>query len=285
MTTRDVGAREPHKLLLYGHHGWGKTWQARNFDKRFGKGLLLSGEAGLKSLTDADVDYLPFSSFDGTHDPDNGVFSFKGIAAWMQSYDFKALDYNWVGLDSLTELSEQVYAYAQQEHLGDKNGFALWDTYGTKMLSTLKWFRDMDMHVYVTCLASETSDVNGNPDFWPHVKGNKVAHAIPAIFDHVFCGIRRENTDPKTGEVTVRRFLVTEQVQGWHGKARDPYRRLQPIEENNDVTELLVRTQTSGVSESELEAMKKRSEQLSGIMAAKTSDAPKEEREKNEHDE
>lgn len=258
-STKGVGLSEPHKVLLYGHHGWGKTWQVRNLQKRFGNGLLLSGEKGLKSLADVDVPHIPFTSWDGPHDPANDVFSFRGIAGYVNSADFKAQGFKWLALDSITELSEMVYAWAQKETEGSKNGFALWELYGQKMIGTLKWIRDLPVHVYVTSLASESADDNANSDFWPHVKGNKVAKQIPAIFDHVFCAIRK---DVVVGEeVQTKRFIVTEQMHGWHGKVRDPFHRIKPIEETDDITDLLDRISRTPEKEAELKKLAAKLEQ------------------------
>lgn len=270
-STKGVGLTEPHKVLLYGHHGWGKTWQVRNLQKRYGHGLLLSGEKGLKSLSDADIPHVPFTSWDGPHDPANDIFSFRGIASYISSPAFRTAGYNWLALDSLTELSEMVYAWAQKETEGTKNGFALWDLYGQKMIGTLKWIRDLPVHVYVTSLAAESSDDNSNSDYWPHVKGNKVAKQIPAIFDHVFCAIRK---DVVVGdEVQTQRFIVTEQMHGWHGKVRDPYHRIKSVEETNDITELLDRIGRTPEQEAEVKKLAAKLErdkaELDKVMAEK----------------
>lgn len=239
-STKGVGMAEPHKVLLYGHHGWGKTWQVRKFQERYGKGLLLSGERGLKSLADVDVDHVQFTSWDGAHDPDNDVFSFRGLAAWISSPAFRELGYKWIALDSLTELSEMLYVWAQKEVEGQKGAkFALWDVYGTKMLSTMKWIRDLPYHVYVTSLAAESNDDATGLDYWPHVKGAKVAKAIPAIFDHVFCAIKKDEVADE--KVKTTRYIVTDQMYGWHGKVRDPFHRIESIEQTDDITELLDR--------------------------------------------
>ena len=50
----------PTKVLLYSHHGYGKTYQCRHYEKRYGKGLIISGESGLKSIEDVSIDYAPF---------------------------------------------------------------------------------------------------------------------------------------------------------------------------------------------------------------------------------
>ena len=36
-------------------------------------------------------------------------------------------------------------------------------------------------------------------------------------------------------------MFATDEVNGWHGKSRDPLRRLRPIEDCDDVTELLAK--------------------------------------------
>lgn len=239
MKTNDLQQDGPTKTLLYAHHGWGKTYQTRYYQKAFGKGLILSGEAGLKSVEDVDIDYLPFSSWDKEHDPENGVYSFKGISKMMMSQDFKKQNYKWIGLDSLTELSERLLEQLENEAEGG-NSWQLWGDYSRHLLGALKWFRDMPVHVYVSCLAKEEKDPNDVTHYWPLVKGNAVAKHVPAIFDHVMCGVRvTEKSD--NGHPRVRRYIVTDEISGWHGKARDPRNTLKAFEECDNVTELLAK--------------------------------------------
>jgi len=239
-TTSDIAQSGPTKVLLYAHHGFGKTFQTRYYQKRYGKGLILSGESGLKSVEDVAIDYLPFTSWDGTHDPDNGTFSFRGIIKMLQSDDFKQAGYHWIAIDSLTELSERLIEHLEKEFANVNNGFAMWGEYNRLMLGALKWVRDMDMHVYVTCLAKEEKDANDTTQYWPLVKGEAVSKHVPALFDHVLCGVRvTEKTDE--GIPKVKRFVVTDEVSGWHGKVRDPRNRLKPYEQVDDITELFER--------------------------------------------
>lgn len=225
------------KTLVMGHHGWGKTHQCRFYAEAYGKGLILSGESGLKSLEDTSIEYVDFSSWDGDHDPDNGVFSFRGIVRMMSTPEFKKMGFQWLAVDSLTELSEQLMEHIDEEFKDVTNGFAKWGEYSRLMIGALKWLRDVDMHVYMTCLVSEESDDNGNVNYWPLVKGAKIAKQIPALFDHVFCGVRVTDGD-KTAP-TIRRLIITEEVRGWHGKSRDPRRRLKPVEQISNVVTLL----------------------------------------------
>jgi hypothetical protein len=246
MRTSALQADGPTKVLLYAHHGYGKTFQCRFYQKRYGKGLILSGESGLKSIEDTDIEFLPFSSWDGRHEPDEGVYSFKGIVRMLHSPEFKAAGYKWIAIDSLTELSERIHEHLEREEAkrvaeGAKpNGFAVWGDYSRLLIGALKWVRDLPIHVFVTCLAKEEKDDNDATDYWPFVKGQAVSKQVPALFDHVFCGLRTTEKDD-TGKPRVKRLIVTDEVMGWHGKARDPLNRLQPLEAVNDITELLAR--------------------------------------------
>lgn len=244
MRTSELSADGPTKVLLYSHHGFGKTYQCRYYQQRYGKGLILSGEAGLKSIEDVDIDYLPFSSWDGKHDPEKGVYSFRGIAAMLSTPEFKEAGYKWIAIDSLTELSERLIEHLEREFANESNKFAMWGDYARQMVGALKWVRDLPIHVYVTCLAKEEQDPNGVTQYWPLVKGQAVSKQVPAIFDHVLCGVRVTEANDQ-GKPRVRRYVITDEVNGWHGKVRDPRQRLKPMEPVDDVTELLARMSMS----------------------------------------
>lgn len=246
LNTKDADAHA-HKTLLYAHHGFGKTYQFRYYRELYGRGLIISGESGLSSVSDCDIDFLPFSSWDGKHDPDKGVYSFMGIIRMLKDVDLKAAGFNWIGIDSVTEMSERALAHFQQLHedaassSGKKmDGFAVWGDYERAMIGALKWVRDLPVHVLVTALAMEEDDDNGQTNYWPMVKMKKVAKHIPALFDHVFCGIRKTAEVEGSGGIDARvaRFIITEEVKGWHGKTRDPHRRLKPIERSANILQL-----------------------------------------------
>lgn len=124
-STADVFKDQGSKTLLLTMHGWGKTHQCANYQKHFGKGFIISGESGLKTLATHDIDYLAFSSFDdpSRNDPDRGVYSFREIARFVRSTDFAKEGYKWIAIDSLTELSERAFEHAQRLNEGNKNGF------------------------------------------------------------------------------------------------------------------------------------------------------------------
>lgn len=237
LKTNDATVAGASKTLVYGPHGSGKTTQCANYAKRYGKGLILSGESGLSSIADMSIDYLPFSTFD--REPKEGSYSFKMLMQYISSDDFKKEDYKWIAIDSATELSQKCFADVEAE-LGDaKNGFEKWGLYERKITFALKWVRDLPMHVLITALAADETDDNGATHYWPMMVQKKVQKLIPALYDNVFALIRK--TSEQNGKITVRRYLACDQVNGWHGKTRDPHRRLSPFEEVDDVTELLTR--------------------------------------------
>tara|TARA_R110000851_G_scaffold45939_5_gene112160 strand:+ start:599 stop:1393 length:795 start_codon:yes stop_codon:yes gene_type:complete len=239
LKTNDISVVGASKTLVYGMHGSGKTTQCANYAKRFGKGLILSGESGLSSISDLDCDYLPFATFDRVTTKD-GEHSFRDLTKFVMSADFKAAGYKWIAIDSATELSQKCFADVEHE-LGDaaKNGFEKWSLYERKITAALKWVRDLDMHVLITALAAEETDDNGQTNYWPMMVQKKVQKLIPALYDNVFCLVRK--TSEQKGKVSVRRYLITDQVGGWHGKTRDPHRRLSAAEECDDVTDLIER--------------------------------------------
>lgn len=232
----------PSKVLLMAHHGYGKTYQCRHYADRYGRGLILSGESGLKSVEDVEIDYLPFSSWDGEHDPDNGIYSFVGITKMIATKDFREAGFKWIAIDSLTEMADRCLTEieADAKKKGQTNGFQVWSDYNRSMIGALKWVRDLPMHVYVTCLAKEETDANDVTHYWPMVQGKSVAKQVPALFDHVFCGVKTTEK-ASDGKPKVSRYIITDEVSGWHGKTRDPRNTLQPYEKCDDVTSLLAR--------------------------------------------
>ncbi len=251
------------KVLLYALHGWGKTTQAKYYQKKYGKGLILSGESGLASVRSAGIDYLPFSSWNGesqrgggtlndpafTHDPTKDVYSFRGIIGMLSSPDFKAMGYNWIMVDSLTELADMAFRFADLTAQanpgkdGKVNGFAIWEDYGAALIGACKWIRDLPMHVIVTALAKEGEDENGNKEHWPMVKGKQAQTQLPGIFDCVLCGVKRSEGNPAdpTAAPKTTHYIITDEFKGWHGKVRDEKRRLKSVERESDITKLFDR--------------------------------------------
>jgi hypothetical protein len=235
------------KTLLLAAAGWGKTTQAKHYKEAFGKGFIISGEAGLSSIRSAGIDYLPFTSFDGKVDEAKGVYSFTSICRMIISPEFQAEGYKWIMLDSLTELSDMVLTWADAKAIADAaaagkkvNGFDKWGEYKDKMIGACKFIRDLPYHVIITSLVKESEDMNGDSVRLPLLQGSAVQSQIPGIFDNVLCGTAtgERNTD---GTVTTRRFIVSSAYKGWNGKVRDEHGVIKPVEETGNVCDLLKR--------------------------------------------
>ncbi len=232
------------KSLLYSLAGWGKTTQAKHYQAAYGKGFIISGEAGLSSIRGAGIDYLPFTSFDGAFDESKGVYSFVQICRIINSPEFKAVGYKWLMLDSLTELSDMVFGWADAKATATaaatgkkQNGFEVWGDYKDRMIGACKYIRDLPYHVVVTALSKTNEDDNGDKQHIPLLQGNAVQAQIPGIFDNVFCGTTRL---VKTGEVmTTQRVVITSAFGGWQGKVRDESGLIQAVEETGDITTIM----------------------------------------------
>jgi len=239
-STSTIALDDPSKSLLVAHQGWGKTYTARYFAEAYGKGIIFSGEAGLKSLQDVEIDYVSFTGWE--HAEGDGV-AFKDLLKMMRGPEFKKAGYKWIMLDSLTELSDIIFRHYDKLY-GDANGFKVWADYGKAIEGTLRMIRDQnDYHVVVTCLAKEESDNNGATHYWPQVQGSKQGKKIPAIFDNVFCGAKTP-VKSSDGPPTIQRVIYTDEINGWHGKVRDPYGAARPVEETANIVEIIKRIQT-----------------------------------------
>lgn len=238
--TNDRSIALRRNTLLIGHAGAGKTKQCANMQSYYGKGLILSGEAGLLSLGDVEIDYIAFTSFNGKHDPANGVFSFTGLCREIAKPEFASSGYNWLAVDSLTELADMAYIEAEANaptgKSGQRDGFAVWGEYGRLMVGAIKFVRDLKINVLVTALVKEDTDPDGRTIYLPLVKGNALQRQIPGIFDNVFALVKKERKTPTGSEV--QRLIVTDEVGGYPGKYRCPYQTLQPIEQTGDITDL-----------------------------------------------
>ena len=236
--------KRPQKTLLYGHHGLGKTTQAAHLQELYGKTFIISGEAGLMSLSHLDIDYLAFNSWNkrGRNDPEKGIHCLLDIKEMVASDDFKKQGYKVIVLDSLTEAGDMLLSETKYAHRNDKNGFVVWEQYSSEIIGTIKWFRDLDYHVLVTALAKEETNDNGGTEYWPLLPMAKVQKQLPGIFDNVLAGVRRtEDAKDEQGRavgVRVERFIVCDQYGGWHCKVRDPLRSLQAVERTGNIADL-----------------------------------------------
>lgn len=233
-------------VLIYGHAGAGKTTALGHFEDHFGKGLIISGEGGLASVSDRNIDFIPFYSFDHPVDqkkhPDG--YSFKQIMDYLRTQDFKDAGYKWVAIDSVTELSRRAFYEAQQENTNPNDNFKPYNIYSNKIDPLINDLRDLPIHTIVTALAAEEQDGNGAINFWPMLHQKSKQKRFCGTFDLVAALVNRTETVKQENgkdKMVMRRYTLTSDVQGWHGKTRDPQHRVRSVEEGTNVAELVQR--------------------------------------------
>jgi hypothetical protein len=241
--TSDIAISSQSKVLLYAEAGWGKTTQAAHYKASYGKGLILSMESGLRSLKDVDVEFVNITSWDGAHDPDQGLYSFKGVCGAISTREFRTSGYKWIMVDSLTELSDLLMAEVEERHKGSKNGFEKWAEYARLLIGACKWLRDQPFTVIITALLKESTDENGGITYGPLIQGNAVGSKLAGLYDFVFAGVRVSGND-KTAAKSIR-YIVTDEVRGYVAKSRDPKRRLKAVERCDAIPLLIERIDMS----------------------------------------
>jgi len=181
-------------MLVYGPAGSGKTRLAATLNKP----LIISAEAGLLSLREYD---LP-------------VYEVKGMADMNGAYE-EALkgDYEWIVIDSLSELSENCLTEAKASN---NDGRQAYQEMADKMISMIRDFRDMPKNVYMTAKQDKVKDeITGAILFGPMTEGQRLAKALPYLFDEVFVLHNYKNDD---GEID--RSLQTERDNQYDAKDR-----------------------------------------------------------------
>lgn len=195
--TKDVHLRGI-KLLVYGDAGTGKTTMIGTCP---GKQLILSAESGLMPLRGKDIDVLEITS----------------AAMLDEAYDYLRgpdHDYEWLCLDSITEIAEVVLQEALPKYNDPRKAYG---ELTSTLSRTLRKFRDIpDRNVYFTCKQERMKDEDSGQIFYgPSMPGRQLGPQLPYIFDEVFC-LRMERD--KNGEVV--RYLQTQPDERYQAKDR-----------------------------------------------------------------
>ena len=159
------------KVLLYAASGVGKTTQF----KHTGKTILISLESGELVLSDAEnVD----------------VVRAKNLAEIREAYEYvrdNISQYDTVGVDSLSELSEAIVAELKRmpEYSDAKDTFKLWGKYTEIITQIAKSFRDLD-GINVVLVALEESVKSGFEEkIMPSIAAKKAQAKLPSLYDEV----------------------------------------------------------------------------------------------------
>ena len=155
------------KILVHGPAGSGKT---RLCGTTSGKQIILSAEAGLLSLSGQDID----------------VVKIKTISDLQEAYVFLSNDntYDWVCLDSISEIAEILLS---EEKGKTKDPRKAYGELQEQMMQIMRGFRELDKNIYFSAKQEKIKDdVTGGLLFGPAAPGQKLAQAMPYLFDEVF---------------------------------------------------------------------------------------------------
>lgn len=186
---------KPTYTIVYGPSGRGKTSLVKTLPSK--RTIICDLENGLGCL--ASVETVNSVAM---HQDDDGVSlneeqryqRFLGFCEFLKSPETKK-QFDWVVIDSLTELGQNVQKHMATMH----EGFKLWGEYTSAMIEILKFFRDLD-HYNVVFLALEDridEEDTGRSYFFPAIGGKKTKEFLLPCFDEVYRLIFDEEKERK----------------------------------------------------------------------------------------
>lgn len=200
--TKDV---KSHRIfgLLCGKSGAGKTYALGTLPNK--ETLILALDPGMLTLKGKDID----------------VWKIESVEDLVEAYQElkNGVDYKYICIDSLTELSEMCFANLKPQFKKSQN-FALYEEFSTKMVSLIKAFRDLDQYnIFVTTLLKDTEDSH-----IIDVAQKSLGNRIPSYFDFTWL----VKTFDKEGE-TYRALVSDNSVLDFlksRSKAIDEYEKV-----------------------------------------------------------
>jgi phage nucleotide-binding protein len=185
------------RVLVYGQAGSGKTSLIRTLPNP----LVLSAEAGLLSIQDADLAYIEIKTIDDLREAYSYIMSEEG--AGFES----------IALDSISEIAE-VILNAEKKVAKDPR-----QAYGAmqeQVSDLIRAFRDIPgKHVYMSAKLEKSTDEMGRILYAPSMPGNKTGQQLPYFFDEVLA-LRVE----RDAEGNVQRALMCDGDGLWQAKDR-----------------------------------------------------------------
>lgn len=193
------------KAFVYGMSGAGKTTLAKTAPKC----LVISAESGLMSLTGSGVDYVDISQDDAGNiiPKENRIARLGEVYKWLLTDEAKK--YDWVMLDSLTEIGQCLADRMSKEFPDRKDALVKWGEYGVKMRDLVKSFRDLPCHnVLITALSVIDKDENGKRFCAVDLQGS-ISQKLAGYFDlYMFLHAAKQE------DGTIRRELIC-QPEDW----------------------------------------------------------------------
>lgn len=200
-STSSVGTENGVKLLVYGQAGAGKT----ALSKTMPAPIVLSAEAGMLSLADADIPFIEIKSID----------DLREAYDWVVEH---GAEYQSVILDSISEIGEVVLSHEKKIKVNGKlvDPRQAYGSMQEQLADIIRAFRDLPgKHVMFTAKLEKSTDEMGRILYAPSMPGNKTAQSLPFFFDEVLA-LRVE----KDAEGVTQRALMCDSDGIWQAKDR-----------------------------------------------------------------
>jgi phage nucleotide-binding protein len=170
-STRQAAGQNGIKVLVHGPAGAGKTMLCATTEAPT---VIISAEAGLLSLRNTDIPVIEVATLQDVQD------AYQFIT---ESADAK--DFQWVCLDSISEIAEVVLA---NEKKATKDPRQAYGALQEHMATLIRAFRDLPgRNVYFSCKQERIKDEQTGAIFYgPSLPGQKLGQGIAYFFDEVF---------------------------------------------------------------------------------------------------
>jgi hypothetical protein len=167
-------------VLVIGKPGAGKTSLLRTIPEGE-KVFVASAEAGLLAVNDLlERNVIEGWVIQSLADVDSALMHLESDPGWCNYYQ-------WVFVDSLTELSAMCYLLFKDKYQDRKDSFNLWESYSNRITGIIKRFRDLPRYnVVMTCLEKVETDEAKRRFVLPDVQMKGVSSRLPSYFDEVF---------------------------------------------------------------------------------------------------
>jgi phage nucleotide-binding protein len=185
-------------LLVYGQAGAGKTSLIATLPTP----VILSAEAGLLSIQDANLPFIEITGMDDLHE----------AYAWLTE-SAEAKQFESVALDSISEIAEVVL---NAEKKATKDPRQAYGAMQEQMADLIRSFRDLPgKNVYMSAKLEKSQDEMGRMLYAPSMPGNKTGQQLPYFFDEVLA-LRVE----KDADGNSQRALMCDSDGLWTAKDR-----------------------------------------------------------------
>lgn len=213
-STKSASKLNGLKFLVYGGAGAGKTTLCKTMP---GNPIIISAEAGLLSLRDVDIPVITVNNIDDVRE--------------AYEYLLQHPEYDWVALDSISEIAEVVLDAAKKTAKDPRQAYG---ELQEKMMDLLRAFRDLPgRNVYMSCkMERQKDEQTGSMIYGPMMPGTKLSQQVPYLFDEVLCLLVHK--DDQTG--ALHRYLKTQ--KDFYYEAKDRSGALDPNGEWPDLSHI-----------------------------------------------